>query len=104
LDRFGPNEINDLGENLLILYASIPSFFNNEVVFNNILQRRNGFKLRRDWYLIFNQPNIFQKLKIPNSPERSQFDKIVLGVVYDRGFYFMTDYIFNNSHITTDLI
>jgi hypothetical protein len=37
LDRFGPTEINDLGENLLILYAAIPSIFNDETVFNNIL-------------------------------------------------------------------
>ena len=54
LDRFGHKEINDLGENLMILYASIPTFFNNETVFNNVLQRRNCFKLRRDWHHIFN--------------------------------------------------
>lgn len=53
LDRFPPHEINDLGENLMILYASIPTFFNDELVFNNILQRRNGFKLRRDWHRVF---------------------------------------------------
>jgi hypothetical protein len=28
LDRFGPTEIMDLGENLLILYSCMPCFFN----------------------------------------------------------------------------
>ena len=49
-----------------------------------------AFKLRRDWNDILKRPDIFHVLKDNNSFEKRQLDKMVLAVVYDRGFDFMT--------------
>lgn len=73
------NQLRDRDEVLMALFLSVTRF-NSAKLFQSILVRNNSFKeLQPDWYLLFQEKNIFSKLQqFTTSVERCHFNFIVL--------------------------
>ena len=89
----------------MILYVAV-IFMNDSAVFNRILTRNNFFRIRPEWFALFERADIFKLIqKTPESTtERFKLDKLVLKASLDKEVSFITDLVLSRAVITPETI
>lgn len=89
----------------MILYVAV-IFMNDSAVFNRILTRNNFFRIRPEWFSLFEPADIFKLIqKTPESTtERFKLDKLVLKASLDKEVSFITDLVLSRAVITPETI
>ena len=89
----------------MILYVAV-ILMNDSVVFNHVLTRNNFFRIRLEWFALFERADIFKLIqKTPESTtERFKLDKFVLKASLDKEVSFITDLVLSRAVITPETI